>query len=89
MGSWGSLGLSAMKLRSPTSLASRRRECGSATFIVFALLSAMAVFIIANTIALHRLERELRLVEKQQLKQYPTGTNWPPAGGTQTRRGIP
>ena len=68
-----------MKLRPHNKSAGRRHQRGSATLIVFALLGCMAIFIMANAITLHRLDRELRLIEKQQLRHYPAATNAPTA----------
>ena len=52
-------------------------ERGSATLVVFILLTIMVAFIAANSVTLHHLGGELRLIEREQLKKY--GTNAPPA----------
>lgn len=48
----------------------RRRERGSATILVLALVAIMMVFLTANQLVLHNLKRELRLVEQKQLKKF-------------------
>lgn len=48
----------------------RRREGGSATILVLALLAIMAVFLTSNQRVLHSLKREVRLVEEKQLKKF-------------------
>ena len=52
---------------------SRRSERGSATLVVFILLTIMVALVAANSVTLHRLRGELRLIEREQLKRY--GTN--------------
>ncbi len=54
-------------------------ENGSAALIVLVLLSLMAVFIVANSLVLRQLKREVKLVETRQLKLYPALTNGVPA----------
>ena len=67
-----------MILHPSTSVAHRGHQRGSATFIVFVLAGCMAIFVLANTINLRRLDRELKLVEKHQMRKYPAATNSPP-----------
>jgi len=64
-----------------------RAERGSATLVVFILLSIMVALIVANSVTLHHLRGELRLIERVQLKKY--GTNAPPALGAQSERRAP
>ena len=54
-----------------------RAERGSATLVVFVLLTIMVALIAANSVTLHYLRGELRLLEREQMKQH--GTNAPPA----------
>jgi hypothetical protein len=46
----------------------RRRERGSATLVVFALLLIMAALALGNQRTLHQLHQELDLIERHQLK---------------------
>ena len=62
-------------------------ERGSATLVVFILLTIMVTLVVANSVTLHRLRGELRLIERVQLKKY--GTNAPPALGAQSERRAP
>jgi type II secretory pathway component PulL len=62
-------------------------ERGSATLVVFILLTIMVAFIVANSVTLHHLRGELRLIEREQLKKY--GTNAPPARRAQPIRRAP
>jgi len=62
-------------------------ERGSATLVVFILLSILVALIVANSVTLHHLRGELRLIERVQLKKY--GTNAPPALGPQSERRAP
>ena len=65
----------------------RRLRCaerGSATLVVFILLTIMVALLVANSVALHHLSGELRLIEQGQLKKY--GTNAPPALRAQSER---
>ena len=48
-------------------------ERGSATLVIFILLTIMVALIVANAVTLHHLRGELRLIERGQLKKY--GTN--------------
>ena len=65
----------------------RGPERGSATLVVFILLIIVLAFIAANSVTLHHLSRELRLIEREQLKKY--GTNAPPALRAQRERRAP
>lgn len=47
-----------------------KRERGSATILVLALVAIMMVFLTANQRVLYHLKREVRLVEQQQLKKF-------------------
>jgi hypothetical protein len=51
---------------------------GSATLVVFILLTIMVALIAANTRTLHHLKGELRLIEQRQLKKFNTSTNETP-----------
>jgi hypothetical protein len=55
--------------------------------VVFILLTIMLTLIVANSVTLHRLRGELRLIERGQLKKY--GTNAPPAVRAQPERRAP
>jgi len=59
-------------------------ERGSATLVVFILLTIMVALTMANSVTLHHLRGELRLIERGQLKKY--GTNAPPALRAQSER---
>jgi hypothetical protein len=62
-------------------------ERGSATLVVFILLTIMVALIVANTVTLHHLRGELRLIERGQLKKY--GTIAPPVLRARTERHAP
>ncbi|HEY6170513.1 MAG TPA: hypothetical protein VI454_20940 [Verrucomicrobiae bacterium] len=66
---------STLRKRSPS------RERAMAVLAVMLLLVALAAFVAANGLALRSLQRELRLVEKEQLKKWTaaptTATNAP------------
>jgi hypothetical protein len=47
-----------------------KRESGSATILVFALLAIMVLYMNSNQLALHSLKRDLRAVEQKQLKKF-------------------
>lgn len=47
-----------------------KREAGSATILVFALLAIMVLYMNSNQLALHSLKRDLRVVEQKQLKKF-------------------
>ena len=59
-------------------------EHGSATLVVFILLTIMVTLLVANSVTLHHLRMEMRLIEREQLKKY--GTNAPPALRAQPER---
>ena len=59
-------------------------ERGSATLVVFILLTIMVTLLVANSVTLHHLRGELRLIEREQLKKY--GTNAAPALRAQAER---
>ena len=59
-------------------------ERGSATLVVFILLTIMVALLVANSVTLHHLRGELRLIEREQLKKY--GTNAPPTLRAQSER---
>jgi hypothetical protein len=52
-------------------------ERGSAMLVVFILLTILVSLIAANSVTLHYLRGELRLIEREHLKKY--GTNAPVA----------
>jgi len=62
----------------------RRHERGSATLIVFILLSIMAILVVANVRSAVRLQREIRQLETKQIQrlQAPAPTQ---AKGNATR----
>ena len=60
---------------------------GSATLVVFILLTIMVALLVANSVTLHHLRGELRLIEQGQLKKY--GTNAPPALRAHPERRAP
>jgi len=47
----------------------RRRERGMATLIFFVLMSIMLVLVMAESIALFHLHREVKFLEQQQIKR--------------------
>lgn len=55
-----------MKLRIPP----RRRDHGSAVVVIIVLLAIMLVYVLANLKALHYLNRELRLINQQQVQRW-------------------
>jgi len=59
-------------------------ERGSATLVILILLTIMVALITANSVTLHHLRGELRLIERGQLKKY--GTNAPPVLRAQAER---
>ncbi len=65
----------------------RCAERGSATVVVFILLTIMVALIAVNSVTLHHLRGELRLIERGQLKKY--GTNAPTALRAQAVRRAP
>lgn len=50
--------------------ASRSGEAGSALLVVFILLTLMVTFVVSQSLTLHHLKRELRLIERRQLQRY-------------------
>jgi len=66
---------------------SRGTKRGSATLVVFILLTIMVALIAVNSVTLHHLRGELRLIERGQLKKY--GTNAPTALRAQAVRRAP
>lgn len=54
-------------------IAKQPKQSGSAVLIVLVLLACLAVFLAANSSALHSLKRELKLIEERQLKKYGAG----------------
>jgi len=73
-----------MELNTDNSSTGRSTERGSATMVVFILLTIMVALIAANSVTLHHLRGELRLIEREQLKKY--GTNAPVALRAQPAR---
>ncbi|MEK7686068.1 MAG: hypothetical protein AAB466_11660 [Verrucomicrobiota bacterium] len=59
--------------------ASRSGEAGSALLVVFILLTLMVTFVVSQSLTLHYLKRELRLIERRQLQRYEAvaGANAP------------
>jgi hypothetical protein len=53
-----------------TSLPPRASEKGSAVLVILILLTIMLLLSQANTLALYRLEREVKMVEKQQIHRW-------------------
>ena len=47
-----------------------KRERGSALLVVFILLTILGAIALSNSIVLRNLKREIKLVERQQLKKY-------------------
>ena len=72
----------------PVGAGGRARERGSATVVVFILVTLVVAMLIGNGRALGRLKRELRLVERQQVERWgmPAATNPPPAAVPATPR---
>lgn len=60
----------------------RRRQTGSAVIVVMALLAIILVYVAGNLRTLNTLDRELKLLERQQTRRLQTAaqrTNTPPA----------
>jgi hypothetical protein len=87
-----------MKIRGITGTGSRRsrgRQGGFAVLVVLALLTLVLIFVGANLRTLDILKRELKLVERQQIRRLnssqtttnagalfpPANTNAPPVAG--------
>lgn len=51
---------------------SRTTERGSATLVMIALLAIMLILILANSRTLFGLQRELKLIERQQIERLNT-----------------
>ena len=51
---------------------SRTTERGSATLVMIALLAIMLILILANSRTLFNLQRELKLIERQQIERVNT-----------------
>ena len=49
--------------------AKRHSERGSAVAVILAMLSIMMICLALNTVAMRTLDRELKLVEKQQVQR--------------------
>jgi hypothetical protein len=65
----------------------RRRHSGSAVIVVMALVAIILVYVAGNLRTLHNLGRELRLIERQQvrrLQRATQSTNVPPANTVAT-----
>ena len=76
-----------MKTRSLPSPAARQR--GAAALIVLILLFLMVAFIAGNSVTLHKLQRELRLVETRQLQRYsPKAPKASPSASTNATEGA-
>jgi hypothetical protein len=59
-----------------------RRQSGSAVIVVMALLAIILIYVAANLRTLTSLGRELKLLERQQIRRLQTAaprTNSPPA----------
>ena len=69
--------------RTPQHVATtKRRQSGSAVIVVIALLAILLVYVAGNIRTLSNLGRELRLLERQQIRRLQTAahqTNSPPA----------
>jgi hypothetical protein len=76
-----------MKMNTADSRTGGSTERGSATLVVFILLIIIVALLAANSVTLHHLRGELRLIEGEQLKKY--GTNTPPAPRAQRERRAP
>ena len=48
----------------------RADQRGSATLVMFIMLSIMVTFVISNSLTMHHLKREVRLIEERQLRKY-------------------
>ena len=67
----------------------RYREAGSATVLVFALITILVIYLNGNQRALHTAKRELRLLEERQLKKFqapPRSSNLPAAAKVEQPR---
>ena len=51
---------------------SRTTERGSATLVMISLLAIMIILILANSRTLFNLQRELKLIERQQIERLNT-----------------
>ena len=69
---------------------SRAAECGSATLVMITLLAIMFILILANSHILFNLQRELKLIERQQIERSNTdhghSTNAVDASSTANRK---
>ena len=52
----------------------RRRQSGSAVIIVMALLAIILIYVAGNLRTLNSLDRELKLLERQQIRRLPAAT---------------
>jgi Na+-transporting NADH:ubiquinone oxidoreductase subunit NqrC len=51
-------------------VASRRGRQGSALMVVLVFLSLIAALVVSNSVMLHHLDRELRLLDRQQQRKF-------------------
>jgi hypothetical protein len=56
-------------MRISLSLKNRRNEHGSAVAVVLAMLGIMLICVSANLVAIRSLDRELKLIEKRQMRR--------------------
>jgi len=66
----------------------RPRQAGSAVIVVIGILAILLIYIGANLRTLHCLGRELRLVERQQLRRLAAECA-PPATNAPARLALP
>jgi hypothetical protein len=63
-----------MKLFSSPS-GTRRAESGSAVMLVLIMLGIMTIFVAVNTVTIRTISRELKLLEKKQVKRLDGATS--------------
>ena len=60
------------------------RARGSAVIALIVILCIMALYLVGNSLTLHQLKQEMRMIEKRQAKKFETGTTNAPAPTTRT-----